>query len=276
MASKTKIQTGFIAKQAEESSKRGTNRGVILLIAVVAVGALLFGGWKAVEMLLNFQNYTNIRNVSLQLNAPQVKEGKAFVDVTLHNANAYPISEPVFKFDLADAGGKEVLRGEIKIDGTIPAADQRTFAQVELGTTDGAPAKMHSDLVRVDATTPKELPSGFSSHFSSAMISEDVEKGLEALTKEAPNYAPLKIALGLQAEKASNFKKAEELYKEAVELDSENANAHYHLALTLMRDGKQKKAMQHLEEAARIDPKDPAVKLMIERIKGGDKSLASD
>ncbi|HMP50760.1 MAG TPA: hypothetical protein PKD05_04335 [Candidatus Melainabacteria bacterium] len=126
MASKTKIQTGFIAKQAAESSKRGTNRGVILFIAVVAVGALLFGGWKAVEMLLNFQNYTNIRNVTLQLNAPQLKDGKAFVDVTLHNANAYAISEPVFKFDLADASGKEVLRGEIKIDGNIPAADQRT------------------------------------------------------------------------------------------------------------------------------------------------------
>ena len=108
------------------------------------------------------------------------------------------------------------------------------------------------------------------------MISEDVEKGLEALTKEAPTYSPLKVALGLQAEKASNFKKAEELYREAVELDSENANAHYHLALTLMRDGKQKKAMQHLEEAERIDPKDPAVKLMIERINGGDKSLDSD
>ncbi len=266
MTNKTRIKTGFIANQAQESSKTGTSGRVIKIIALVAVAAIAFGIYKGVEMLLGFQTYQKIRNVSLQLKSPRLEEGDAFVDVTIHNANAYAISNPEFKFTISSPEGKEIGKGQIKIEGSVPTADQRTFANVDLGKVSGQPAKLHSDLVELEAKEPKDLPSGFPAKFSMAMTKEDQEGELKKLTELAPKYAPLKVALGIQAEKRNDWKDAEKLYEEAVELDADNANAHYRLGMALLRDNKEKVAVEHFEKALEISPNDPAVKLVLGQI----------
>lgn len=269
MTNKTRIKTGFIANQAQESSKRGTSGRVIKILAVALVAVLAFGIYKGVEMMMGFQTYTKIRNVSLQLKSPRLENGDAFVDVTIHNANAYPIIDPVFKFSISSPEGKEIGSGKIKIDGSIPTADQRTFAHVDLGKVSGQPAKLHSDLIELNSNEPKGLPSGFPAKFSMAMTKEDPAQELGKLVALAPYYAPLKVALGIQAEKSSDWTDARKLYEEAVKLDSENANAHYRLGVALLRDKKEKEALEHLEKARELSPNDPAVKLILNQLEGG-------
>lgn len=267
VTSKTKIETGFLEKQAKANSSRGTSRSVLAFFTIMLVSVAAFGIYKAVEFVLGFQTFQHIRNMSLVLKAPRVEQGKAFVDVTIHNANAYSVSEPVFNYSIADSSGKEVVAGEVKVAGVIPAADQRTFPNIDLGETKGEPAKLHSDLVKVTASTPENLPSGFASRFSSAMTSEDRLTSLTALEIEAPKYAPLKVAIGILYEAKNNLNQAIDYYRQGVDLDQDNANAHYHLGRALLSKQKNKEALKHLSEAVELNPIDPAATKMLNSLK---------
>ena len=97
MPNKTRIQTSFLEKQAKENSRQDTSRSVMLGVAVVAVIAIAFGAFKAVELLMGFQTYQHVRNVALLLNSPKLEGKDAYIDVTIRNGNAYPVADPVFK-----------------------------------------------------------------------------------------------------------------------------------------------------------------------------------
>lgn len=260
MARDSELDTGFLQKQAKENARPGTSRGILMVLGVLLIGGIGFGVFKAIEFFMGLENLQHVRKVSVLLREPRVESNQAIVNVTLENVNAYPVLNPEIKFDIASKEGKELLKGKIKLDGSVPTGDQRTFHKVSLGTIDGKPAKLHSDLVKVDVNPPKTLPKGFNVKFSAACNAEDPVSALNELKSKAPDYAPLAVALGLRYEKLNKWDEAKKQYDEAIKLDPNLANAHYHLAQVLLRNKKTKEGMASLKKAAELAPADPDIK----------------
>ena len=267
MAKDTQIKTGFLEKQAKENSKRGTSRGVMAFLIGAVVLAVGFGIFKSIEMLAGFQTYQKIRNVSIVLKSPKVESGNAYVNVSIKNQNAYPIVNPVFKYDISSREGKELLAGKLKIEGSVPTADERTFHHVNLGAIVGEPAKLHSDLVDVTTSKPESLPAGFNLKFAQAQRAEDPIEALSKLKELAPNYAPLLVAIGLEQEKRSNWDEALANYNNAIEMNNNLANAHYRKALVSLRNQNQEEGMKELELANQLAPNDPDISSTLESFK---------
>ena len=179
------------------------------------------------------------------------------------------------KYSLSNSEGSEILAGEKQIKGVIPTGDQRTFFHVNLGTTEGAPARLRSDLLKVTASIPSDLPTGFPSRFSSAMTSEEPLDELTALQNDAPKYAPLMITIGILNEERKNWKEAAQYFQQAVELAPENANAHYHLGVVLMREKQDELALKHIRKAAQLNDNDPEINRTLESFKTGDEAAAA-
>lgn len=264
MSKDTQIKTGFLEKQAKENSKRGTSRGVMVFLLVSVVLALLFGAFKAYEMLAGFQTYQKIRNVSIVLKNPSVENGSAYVNVSIKNQNGYPVYNPTFKYDISAREGKMLLEGTLKIEGSVPTGDQRTFHHIKLGALTGEPAKLHSDLVDIETTKPENLPKGFNLKFAQALRADDKLSELSKLQEEAPDYAPLSVAIGIEQELASDWDGALSSYQKAIEQDNDLANAHYHLALVLLRNQNKEEGIQALEKAKQLSPNDPDISTMLE------------
>lgn len=263
------IRTGFLEKQAKENSKRGTNRGIIGFILVLILAGVGFGIYKGVGILMGMQNLQHVRNTALMLKDPKVENGKAFVNVTIKNLNGYRVSNPAFKYTISTKEGKEST-GEVKVNGSIPSADQRTFHHVSLGEIQGIPKRLRSDLITVEVSPPESLPKGYNQKFVTALNGENPIEALESLSQSASNYAPLLVALGIQYEGRGDWAKAKEHYAKAIEIDSNNANAHFHLGLVLLRDKEQESGMKELNTALKLAPNDPDIKNILESFQAKD------
>lgn len=180
--------------------------------------------------------------------------------------NAYPITYPVFKYDISSATGNQLISGKLKIDGSVPTADERTFHHINLGKIEGDPAKLHSDSVNVTTSPPKTLPAGFNLKFATAQHSEDPLAALIKLKELAPSYAPLAVAIGIEQESKSDWDGALKSYKEAITLDSDLANAHYHLGLLMLQNKMKVKGTKELELAKQLSPNDPNINSALESI----------
>ena len=264
MAKDSHLDTGFLQKQARENARPGTSRGILMVLAILLITGIGFGIFKGVEFVLGFQNLQHVRNVSIVLKEPKVEADQAIVNVTLENSNAYPVTNPQFSFSIAGQEGKDLLKGTINLTGAVPAADQRTFHRVNLGKINGKPAKLHSNLEKVEVNPPESLPKGFNMKFVDALNAEDKVEALKKLKGIAPDYAPLSIATGLVYERLNNWEDAKKQYEEAVKIDPNLANAHYHLGLVLLREKKNDAGMKALKKAEELDPADPDIKDQIE------------
>jgi tetratricopeptide (TPR) repeat protein len=267
--------TNFLERQAKENAKTGTARGVIAVVATLILGAIGFGAYSLISSL---QTHPALRGTSIVLRSPVLKNGKAIVAVDVHNVNAYDIENPSFKYTITAAGDKQLAAGQMSIQGTVPAADMRSFNNVDLGAVSGQPKSMHADLVDLTAKGDKELSNTVKSQFTDALEHEGSEQvsALKALAG-TKDFDAIHIALGLAAEKMENWAEAIAEYNKAVALNPSNSNAHHHLGLAQLHEKKNKEGMASLAKAAELNPNDPSVTAAIQKFApGGAKPGGAD
>lgn len=255
------IQTNFMDRQAAENAKSGTARGIFMGIGLVALIGIGFGATQVFQYFSNFESNQFKRNVAVTLKEPKVAGGKALVSVEIKNHNAVEISTPVIKYSISSRENQALASGEVKIDGTIPAADNRIFEQVTLAEVNGQPARLQSDLIHITVGSDKDLPKGFPARFAGAFEKNGAERiaALEALANEVPNFESGHIALGLAYEEEQNWSKALEHFKQAMQINPSSSNAHYHYGLALAHEKKMSEAIAELKKAAELNPSDAAI-----------------
>ena len=74
--------------------------------------------------------------------------------------------------------------------------------------------------------------------------------------------------LGVVYESQGNLRKAEQLYRKAIQVDPDVAMAHYNLARHLLRQGKTEEALARLERALLLEPENTTFVSQHARIKG--------
>lgn len=248
-------------RQASENAREGTTRGIFLGIALVALVGIGFGGVQVFQFFSNFETNQYKRNISITLKEPKVVGGQAQVSVDIKNHNAVDISNPVVDYSIQGSDGKPIATGQVKIDGTVPAADKRSFEQVMLGEVNGQPARMKSDLVTLTVVGNDKLPTGYAARFAGAMERAGSER-IEALTPladEVPGFAGGYIAIGLTYRELEDWPRALEQFKKAVEANAGSANAHYHYGMALAHEKKTAEAVAELKKAHELSPSDLAI-----------------
>lgn len=261
-----KIETDFYGRTASANTSSGLSKAIKRGLLALVLGAAVFGIVQAVIFFSNFKTNQYLRNVSIVFQKPSMTGTQAFVDVEVSNYNAVDVKNPTFDYVLTGSDGSEFGKGELQVQGTIPAGDMRVFKQVALAKVVGKPSRMKADLKKVDVVENKNLPPGMQAQFAQAMEGDgDTQiQGLEALKKEiqAQNkedkvgVALIYLAQALAYEKAGSWQQALPYYKEAVSLDPSNANAHYHLGLALAHEKQMGNAVKELEQASKMDPQD--------------------
>src|ERR1700719_1494054 len=98
MSDQAPIKTNFMDAQAKESSQSPLKLlPVRIFIGIVVIG-ILFGAYKVVDYILNFDKISTMKNVEINLKSPSMKMGQALVDVKLYNYNTVPIHGASFRY----------------------------------------------------------------------------------------------------------------------------------------------------------------------------------
>lgn len=255
------IQTDFMDRQAKENAKSGTARGFGIGLGLVALVGIGFGGVQIFQFFSNFELNQFKRNVAVTLKDPKLANGQALVSVEIKNHNAVQISNPVIKYSISSKENQPLASGEVKIDGAIPAGDKRSFDSISLGDVKGQPARMHSDLVSLVTASDKDLPKGYPARFAGAYEKNGTQliSALEPLVAEVPKFDEGEVALGVAYEGEHDWANAMARYKKAVEINPNNANAHFHLGIALAHEKKMTEAIASLKKAAELNPADKAI-----------------
>jgi len=248
-------------RQAAENAKSGTAKSIFTGLGLVALVGFGFAGFQAFNFITNFEVNSYKRNISVNLKDPKVVGGKAVVSVEFKNHNAVDISNPVVDYTIQSADGKQIAAGQVKVDGTIPAADSREFENIALSEVQGQPARMHSDLVTLTVVPNPKLPKGFSARFAGAFDNTGTQliAALEPLATEAPAFGGTYIALGKAYQDQEDWQSALDKYKKAVQMAPENANAHYHLGVAQAHQHQLPDAVASMKKASELDPSDPTI-----------------
>jgi len=248
-------------RQAAENAKSGTTRGFMIGLGVVALVGIAFGGYHAFNFFTNFETNTYKRNVAVTLKDPKVVSGKAQVSVEIKNHNAVDISTPIIHYSIASKENQPLANGEVKLEGSIPAADGREFQNVTLAEVSGQPARMKSDLVSIQVVENAKLPKGFSARFAGAFEKNGNERiaALTPMATEVPGFDGGYIGIGMTYQDNEDWQHALEQYKKAVEVAPESFNAHYHLGVAQAHEKQMPEAIASLKKAAELKPGDETI-----------------
>lgn len=261
-----KIETDFYERTASSNQSSGLSKVLKRGLLTLVIGGIIFGIVQAVMFFANFKTNQYLRNVSIVFQKPSMTGTQALVNVEIANYNAVDVKNPTFDYVLTGVDGSEFGKGELQIQGVIPAGDMRVFEQVALAKVVGKPSRMKADLKNVEVIENKNLPAGMQAQFAQALEGEgDAQiQNLEALKKEiqAQNKdekvgtALILLAQARAYEKAGSWAQALPYYKQSVELDPSNANAHFHLGMALAHEKQMDEAVVELKKANEMNPQD--------------------
>lgn len=303
--SDTRIKTNFLENQAKEVSDKKMSKGPLIAFGIVFLAGISFAGYKVTEFLMNYETIAMMKNIELILDSPTTKNGQATVDIVVRNNNPFPVQNFEIAYTIDGANGGSVSKGVAKIENLVPAADERKFATVSLGSMNGEPGKMHVDLTGATISEKSKLPGDVQQRITDALFlkEQDSLAAFQQLDKELPNNPVILNGLALTYEECSQKDKAKETYEKSIStsqaggakggpdaaeaatpaagstpseskdgaagtsaINSTLENAHYHLGLLLLNTDK-KKAQAEFEAAAQLDPNDPAVKAELEKLR---------
>ncbi len=261
-----KIETDFYERTASSNQSSGLSKVLKRGLLTLVIGGIIFGIVQAVMFFANFKTNQYLRNVSIVFQKPSMTGTQALVNVEIANYNAVDVKNPTFDYVLTGVDGSEFGKGELQIQGVIPAGDMRVFEQIALAKVVGKPSRMKADLKNVEVIENKNLPAGMQAQFAQALEGEgDAQiQNLEALKKEiqAQNKdekvgtALILLAQARAYEKAGSWAQALPYYKQSVELDPSNANAHFHLGMALAHEKQMDEAVVELKKANEMNPQD--------------------
>src|SRR5215475_540416 len=103
-----RINTNFYDRQAAENAKGGGARGVFVVLGLIAVGGIGFGGYQLFNYFSHFDFINLKRNVTIELREPKIIDHKAVVACTMRNFNACDISNPSFSYEIDGKDGKPI------------------------------------------------------------------------------------------------------------------------------------------------------------------------
>lgn len=261
-----KIETDFYERTASSNQSSGLSKVLKRGLLTLVIGGIIFGIVQAVMFFANFKTNQYLRNVSIVFQKPSMTGTQALVNVEIANYNAVDVKNPTFDYVLTGVDGSEFGKGELQIQGVIPAGDMRVFEQVALAKVVGKPSRMKADLKNVEVIENKNLPAGMQAQFAQALEGEGDSQiqNLEALKKEiqAQNKnekvgtALILLAQARAYEKAGSWAQALPYYKQSVELDPSNSNAHFHLGMALAHEKQMDEAVVELKKANEMNPQD--------------------
>ena len=105
------------------------------------------------------------------------------------------------------------------------------------------------------------------------LLKDDIQQA-EALLAKQPKTAETVAFRGEIEFRKGNFADAEAAYKEALKMDSKTARAHFGIGKLDMAKVKPKAALQEINRAIELDPKEPIYRLYASEAAGMDKKYA--
>jgi tetratricopeptide (TPR) repeat protein len=270
MSEEERIRTNFMDNQARDLSKPALSKTKLRVIIAVALIALAFGLYQAINFVMNLGKITALNSVAVTLQHPGMLDGVAMVDVTINNLNTTAISNIGFQYDILGPNGVAVATGVVTIPGTVPSGDSRTFPHVKLGQLTEQAARMQAKVVDVQLGAKPNLTADQEYRFSqlAALPDEEKQPELERFVKEAPRFMPGYVQLARTYMAANEYQKAIGILKKAVEIEPQYGDAHYNLALSLQHLGQKKAAGKELRKSLDLMPDDPDVQRTAQHFDG--------
>ncbi len=256
-----KLKTDFFVHQAEESNtsilKRGPIKLMMFLFAIGSAWALYSG----TIYILNFESIRAKNNVEVHFLRPRQTSDNAYIDVEVKNYNPAPVKHITINYKVFDKTGTEIKDAKLIIEPQVPAGETRTFEQLELGLIDGQATKLQPVLAEVKYGPIPKLNDDTREKYVVATAKSDndnLEDFLQ-IAESAHSFAPAYIGLGSAYGAKGNWRQAIVLYRQALEIDGDDANAHYLLGIALYYNHERKEAEKEIREAAKLAPDDPDI-----------------
>ncbi len=256
------LKTSFFVNQAKESHTPAWRRGPVKIIVCLLGAGMAFALYQFAILLLNFDNIKAMENVEVHFQKPTQKDDNATVSVVIGNYNPAPIKNMVISYNIADDKGNTLKDGSLTITTQVPAGDKRTFTEVSLGSVKGRASKLQPKLESLKyGPKPKKLKQQWIDKFIDASSQPDKDSFGDFcdLVDNTEDFAPAYVGLGRAYAARSDWKRAIENYKKAIEIDSDNANAHYYMAIAMFYQGDRTGAKKEMDTAASLAPDDPEI-----------------
>jgi tetratricopeptide (TPR) repeat protein len=211
--------------------------------------------------LLNYDNIKAMQNVEISFEKPTQKNEVASVNVAVSNYNPAPVKDIAISYQILDVQGTKLKDSRIVIPNSVPAGDRRTFSDIELGTIKGVAAKLTPRLEMLKYGPKPRLNDVRVERFIDAASKHDKDSytDFSDFVEVNDDFAPAWIGLGRAYAARGEWKNAVAQYKRAIQLEPENANAHYYMAVALFYMGDRSGAKKEIEKACGLAPDDPAI-----------------
>ncbi len=256
----TGVRTNFFVNQAKSSELSPWRTGPFkVIIACIAAGAC-YGLYQVAQTFMNFDSIKALDNVDAHISKiSSNKDGETTVSVKVANFNPAPVKKIAINYQLLDAKGNMLKSGVLKIAGTVPAGDTRTYPDVELGVVKEKPDKIEQKKESVVYGPKPKLKDRLVDKFVEASSKPDKDSfaDFDELTQDADDFPPALVGMGRAYAARADYKRAIEQYKKALVLDPEYPNAHYYLAIAMYYNNDKKNAKKEMEQALTLAPDDP-------------------
>lgn len=256
------VKTSFFVNQAKSGHVSPWSTIPFKLVIIALSGVLIFGVYHFGMMLLNFEHIKAAENVDAHIQKVHtLQDGDTAVDIKVSNFNPGPIKNMVVSYNLSDATGNPLKAGSIKLSNTVPPGDSRTFGDISVGMLKQKPDKIEQKLESLVYSKPKNLSPKIAEKFVEATQKPDKETfyDFDEITQDATGFAPALVGMGRAYAAKADYKRAIEQYKLALELDPENANAHYYMGVALFYNHQKPEAKKEIDQAATLAPDDPLI-----------------
>jgi tetratricopeptide (TPR) repeat protein len=256
------LKTSFFANQAKEADSSSWQKGPFKIIAVLVGLGIAWGAYQLVMMLLNFENIKAMENVDAHISKVKTDgEGHTVASLKISNYNPAPIKDMTVYYQLMDVHGNPLKDGRINISTAVPPGDTRTFSDIDLGTVKERADKIEQKLELLKYGPKPKLAQRLQDKFIEASSKPDKENfsDFDELTQDADGFSPALVGMGRAYAARSDWKRAMEQYKKALDIDPENYNAHYYMATAMYYAGDKAGAKQEMDKATAIAPDDPQI-----------------
>lgn len=267
--SESKVRTHFFENQAKESSTPVTQKLHVRILLLILLAGIVYGGYQLVTYFMNLDKINAMKNVEVTLEAAEMRDGVAIVDVRIGNLNAAPVSNVSVKYNIMGPSGSTIATGVVPLGEPIPPGDVRTFRHVKLTSFEGESKHLQTEVADLKVGPKPDISSDLEGRYLelTSLKGEEAKQGFEEFVKSAPNFIPGYIFLGRLYMEEENLDKAVENFEKAVKLDDKNADAHYNLGVALSKKHDKARAEKELEAAYNLTPNDPDVQRAIQYLR---------